>query len=79
MSFWMIEHYDHDKGHQWLRIWATGSVCGIERGELTWTLDASAAMHFARKEDALMFALLHPEWCTLAAITSHSYMEKDPA
>lgn len=72
MTYWMIEHYDHDApGHRWLRIVLSGSANGIDRGHLDWDTDPLAALHFAREQDARAFALLHPEWVSLCKITEH--------
>lgn len=75
--YWLIEHYDYNQpdGHRWLRIWTLGSVNGIPKAELTWTTDAQIALRFSRKQDAEFFALLHPEWCTLATLTEHADMD----
>ena len=64
---WLIEAQDHSSGHQWLRIIKDSST------RIDWTPYAEAALRFSRKEDAVLFAWLHKEHCTLALVTEHSF------
>lgn len=71
-TYWMVEHYDYNSGHKWLRIVLMGTVNDIPRASLDWTADPQIAMHFSRQQDAEAFALMHPEWTTLCKVTSHN-------
>lgn len=72
-SGWLIEGSADWPRPRWLRISCNGSVNGIPRGELEWTQDANIALRFARECDAKAFALLHPQWATLARVTQHLF------
>lgn len=67
-SGWLIEHEDHFPRHRWLRAY---KYQGEHAGKLEWTEDSNTALRFARREDAVNFAWLHPDHCTLALITEH--------
>lgn len=68
---WLIEAEDHSRGYAWLRLvqWP-GSTTKVD---ILWTADSSNALRFARREDAVAFAWLHPQHCTLALVTEHQW------
>lgn len=65
---WLLEHEDHRSGHRWLRAI---KYSGDMKGAVEWTEDSNLALRFARRDDAVNFAWLFPEMCTLALITEH--------
>lgn len=65
---WLLEHEDHRTGHRWLRAI---KYAGDVKGTVEWTDDSNLALRFARRIDAVDFAWLFPEMCTLALITEH--------
>lgn len=67
-SGWLIEHEEHSPRHRWLRAI---KYAGDQKGTVEWTEDSNLAIRFARREDAINFAWLFPEFCVLALITEH--------
>ena len=71
-SGWLIEQENHFPRHRWLRV-VVELTNGVPRGRIDWTENAAVALRFSRRCDALAFAALHAEHCTLALLTSHSF------
>lgn len=67
---WLIEAENHSLYHEWLSIRILSG-----QGVIEWTKDASEALRFARRGDAVGFAWLHKEHCTLALVTEHVWIE----
>lgn len=69
---WLIEAEEHLPRHEWLYVMSV-SVLPPFTAVLDWTCDSARALRFARKQDAVAFAQLHPSICTLALITEHTW------
>lgn len=69
---WLIESKTSWPEHRWLRI-ISFTVHPPYRAELRWDPDSNLALRFARQSDAIDFAKLHPDFCTLALITEHGW------
>ena len=70
---WLIEQEIHFPRHRWLRLDYDLSDGVPQPARIGWTENANLALRFGRREDARLFALLHPDACRQALFTSHSF------